>query len=87
MLSAASGLALIFADGPKTTISAPLLKLSRATVWIFGSVFLIAIALAVIAHVVLFHTRFGIHVLAIGGSARQQPRPGCRPRGSRPPST
>jgi ribose transport system permease protein len=70
MLSAASGAALILADGkPKTIISAPLLKLSTGTVWIFGDMFLIAIALAVAAHIVLFHTRFGTHVLATGGNA------------------
>ena len=63
-------MALIFADGkPKTIISAPLLKLSTGTVWIFGYSFLIAIALAVIAHVVLFHTRFGTYVLATGGNS------------------
>ncbi|HEY9495082.1 MAG TPA: ABC transporter permease, partial [Intrasporangium sp.] len=68
-LSAASGLALIIADGkPKTIISAPLLKLSTGTVWIFGYSFLIAIVLAAIAHVVLFHTRFGTYVLATGGN-------------------
>ena len=70
MLSAASGAALIFADGkPKTIISAPLLKLSTGTVWIFGYSFLIAMALAAVAHVVLFHTRFGTYVLATGGNS------------------
>ena len=70
MLSAASGAALILADGkPKTIISAPLLKLSTGTVWIFGYSFLIALALAVFAHIVLFHTRFGTYVLATGGNA------------------
>ena len=69
MLSAASGAALILADGkPKTIISGPLLQLSTGTVWIFGYSFLIAIALAALAHVVLFHTRFGTHVLATGGN-------------------
>lgn len=68
-LSAASGLALIIADGkPKTIISPPLLKLSTGTVGVFGYSFLIAIAIAVIAHVVLFHTRFGTYVLATGGN-------------------
>ena len=37
--------------------------------WIFGYSFLIAMALAVIAHVVLFHTRFGTYVLATGGNS------------------
>jgi len=69
-LSAASGMALIVADGkPKTIISAPLLKLSTGTVWVFGYAFLLAIVLAVVAHVVLFHTRFGTYVLATGGNS------------------
>lgn len=68
-LSAASGLALIIADGkPKTIISVPLLRLSTGSVGVFGYSFLIAIGLAVIAHVVLFHTRFGTYVLATGGN-------------------
>ena len=81
MLSAASGAALIFADGkPKTIISAPLLKLSTGTVWIFGYSFLIAIALAALAHVVLFHTRFGTYVLATGGNSRGSGRDRCGDR-------
>jgi ribose transport system permease protein len=64
-LSAASGLALIIADGEKTTIVEPvLLKLSVNGIWIFSWSVLIAIGLALLAHVVLFHTRFGLHVLA-----------------------
>jgi putative xylitol transport system permease protein len=69
-LSAASGAALIFADGkPKNIISPPLLKLSTGSVWVFGYSFVIAIVLAVIAHVVLFYTRFGTYVLATGGNS------------------
>lgn len=69
-LSAASGLALILANGaPATIISLPLLRLSTGSVWVFGYSFLIAIALAVIAHFVLFRTRFGTYVLATGGNA------------------
>lgn len=68
-LSAAAGAALILADGkPVTVISAPLLKLSTGTIGIFGYPFLIAVAVAVLAHITLFHTRFGTHVLAAGGS-------------------
>jgi ribose transport system permease protein len=68
-LSAASGLALIVADGkPRTIISPTLLKLSTGTIGVFGYSFLIAIGIAVLAHVVLFHTRFGTHVLATGGN-------------------
>ena len=68
-LSAASGLALILADGkPVTIIDSFLLRLSVNGIGIFGWPVLIAAAVAVIAHVVLFHTRFGTHVLATGGS-------------------
>ena len=80
-LSAASGLALIIADGkPQTIISAPLLRLSTGTVWIFGYSFIIAIVLAVIAHVVLFRTRFGTYVLATGGNAEAASATGVNTR-------
>ena len=78
-LSAASGLALIIADGQKTTIVEPfLLKMSVNGIWIFSWSVLLAIALAVIAHVVLFHTKFGVHVLAIGGSEEASRAVGIR---------
>ncbi|PZG48001.1 ABC transporter permease [Spongiactinospora gelatinilytica] len=69
MLSAASGLALILADGKPVTIVDPvLLRLSTGGFGIFGWTFLIALAVAVIAHVALFRTRFGTHLLATGGA-------------------
>ncbi|MET1059102.1 MAG: ABC transporter permease [Nocardioides sp.] len=69
-LSAASGLALIIADGQKVTIIEPaLIKLSVNGIGIFSWTVIIALGLAVLAHVLLFHTAFGVHVLAIGGSA------------------
>jgi ribose transport system permease protein len=69
-LSAASGVALVLADGkPVTVVNAFLLRLSTGGVSIFGWPVLVAAVLAVIAHVVLFNTRFGTHVLAAGGSA------------------
>ena len=68
-LSAASGAALILADGkPVTVINASLLKVSTGGLWIFGWSFLIAVVVAVLAHVVLFRMRFGTHLLAAGGS-------------------
>ncbi|MEV7087401.1 ABC transporter permease [Streptomyces sp. NPDC093085] len=68
-LSAASGLALILADGKPVTIVDPaLLKLSTGGIGILGWSFLIAAGIAVVAHVVLFHTRPGTHVLATGGA-------------------
>jgi ribose transport system permease protein len=78
-LSAASGLALIIADGQKTTIvESVLIRLSVDGIWIFSWSVLIAIGLAVLAHVTLFHTRFGLHVLAIGGSAESSRAVGIR---------
>ncbi len=78
-LSAASGLALIISDGKKTTVIEPvLIKLSVNGVWLFSWAVVMALGLAVIAHVVLFHTRFGVHVLAIGGSAESSRSLGIR---------
>jgi len=69
-LSAASGVALVLSDGkPVTVVNAFLLRLSTGGLSIFGWPVLIAAVLAVVAHVVLFNTRFGTHVLAAGGSA------------------
>lgn len=69
-LSAASGAALVLADGkPVTVINATLLRLASGSIGIFGYSFLIAVAVAVLAHITLFHTRFGTHVLATGGNA------------------
>lgn len=68
-LSAASGLALIIADGKPTTVISPfLLRFSTQGLGLFGWTFLLAVVIAVVMHVVLFHTRFGTHVLAAGGS-------------------
>jgi len=78
-LSAASGLALILANGKPTTVIDPLLlKLSSGGIGIFGYSFIIAVVVAVIAHVVYFRTRFGTHVLATGGSAEAAAATGVR---------
>ena len=78
-LSAASGAALILADGkPISVISAPLFKLSAGGIGIVPYTFMIAVAVAVIAHVVLFMTPFGTHVLATGGSVDAAQATGVR---------
>ena len=61
MLSAASGAALIFwPDGkPVTIIDTTLLKLSTGGIGIFGWTVIIAAVVALIAHGLLFWTRFG----------------------------
>jgi ribose/xylose/arabinose/galactoside ABC-type transport system permease subunit len=68
-LSAASGLALVLSDGkPITIIDTALLKLATGGIGIFGWSVIIAAVVAVVAHVMLFRTRFGTHVLATGGA-------------------
>jgi ribose/xylose/arabinose/galactoside ABC-type transport system permease subunit len=68
-LSAAAGLALILSDGkPVTVIDAGLLTLSTGGIGVLGWTFLIAAVVAIAAHVTLFRTRFGTHLLATGGS-------------------
>ena len=80
-LSAASGLALIIADGQKTTIVEPVADPAAPSTASGSSPWsvIVAIALAVVAHVVLFHTRFGLHVLAVGGSEESSRDAGCGP--------
>jgi ribose/xylose/arabinose/galactoside ABC-type transport system permease subunit len=68
-LSAASGLALIIADGkPQPVLDRFMLRLSADGIGIFSWSVIVAAAVAVVAHVVLFRTRLGVHVLAVGGS-------------------
>jgi ribose transport system permease protein len=67
-LSAITGFALILSGGEPTMVSSLfLLKLASGSVWIFGYPFLVAIAVALVAHIALYHTRFGIHLMATGG--------------------
>ncbi len=69
-LSAASGAALVLADGrPVTVVDRFLLRLSTGGIGIIGWSVVVAAVVAVLAHVVLFRTRFGTHLLAAGGSA------------------
>jgi ribose/xylose/arabinose/galactoside ABC-type transport system permease subunit len=79
-LSAASALALILSNAqPITVINHTMLRLSTVS---FAAVLsypvLIAAAVALIAHIVLFRTRFGTHVLATGGSADAAAATGIR---------
>ena len=68
-LSAASGLGLIIADGkPQPVLSTFMLRLSADGIGIVTWSVMVAAVVAVVAHVVLFHSRLGVHVLAVGGS-------------------
>ena len=66
-LSLVMGLGLIISSGKPVQIGERALT-SISTMNVFGLRFnfLIAIAIAIILHIVLFHTRFGTHVLAVG---------------------
>lgn len=79
-LSAAAGLALILANGkPITVIDGFMLKLStQSFLGVLSYPVVIALAIAGIAHVVLFRTRFGVHVLATGGSPEAAQATGVR---------
>lgn len=67
-LSAVTGIGLILSGGNPTTVGSPfLLRLASGSIGIFGYPFLVAVAVAVISHVALYHTRFGVHLLATGG--------------------
>jgi len=69
-LSLVMGLALILSTGVPVQMREPALTFI-STQSLFGIRYniLIAIGIAVILHVVLFHTRFGTHLLAVGDNA------------------
>jgi ribose transport system permease protein len=68
-LSVASGLALVLSDGkPISIFSVELVNFSTRGLLIFGFPFIVAAVIAALAHVLLFRTRFGTHLLATGGS-------------------
>lgn len=78
-LSAANGLALIVSDGkPNPVTDIALLKFATQQIGIFNWPFIVAAVLAILAHVVLFRTRFGTHVLATGGSLEAAQATGIR---------
>jgi ribose transport system permease protein len=69
MLSVASGIALVLTvtGRPKQIISKPLATLAIGEVGQVPYLMFIALAIVAVAHFVLFHTRFGTHVFAVGG--------------------
>ncbi len=68
-LSAASGLALVLSDGkPTPVLDSFLLEISAGGIGPIPWPVLIAAVVAVVAHLVLFHSRFGLRLLATGGS-------------------
>ncbi len=68
-LSVATGLALIMTNGkPITVTSKELLILTTGHLGIIGYPVIIAIVVGVVGAFVMFRTRFGLHVQAVGGS-------------------
>lgn len=69
-LSAASAGALILSGGdPREVESGFLLRLTTGSIGPIGYPVIVAAVLAVLAHVLWFRTRFGVHLLAVGGNA------------------
>lgn len=69
--SAFSGLTLLLSDArPQVVSSALLIKIATGGIGPISNMLLIALILAAIAYVVMFHTPFGTHVLAVGGNRR-----------------
>jgi ribose transport system permease protein len=68
-LSIAAGLALVLSGGqPVEVIDRVLLDLSTQSLGPLRLDVLVALLVALVAHVALFHTRFGTHLLAVGGN-------------------
>ena len=69
MLSVATGLALLISNAqPVTVFNKFFTDLATGSIGPIRYLVLIALVVAVIAHIVLFHTRLGTHLLAVGGS-------------------
>lgn len=69
MLSVATGMALLVSNAQPVTVFASFFSnLATGSVGPIRYMVLIAIVVAIIAHVVLFHTRLGTHLLAVGGN-------------------
>ncbi|MDQ0394844.1 ABC transporter permease [Labrys monachus] len=78
-LSAITGLGLILSGGEPTMVSSTfLLQLASRSFGPFGYPVWVAIAVAACAHIVLFHTRFGVHLLAVGGQVESARSLGIR---------
>jgi putative xylitol transport system permease protein len=69
MLSVATGLALLISNAqPVTVFNRFFTDLATGSIGPIRWLVLIAIVVAIIGHIVLFHTRLGTHLLAVGGS-------------------
>ncbi|UDL90901.1 ABC transporter permease [Mesorhizobium sp. PAMC28654] len=78
-LSAITGLGLILSGGEPTMVGSTfLLKLASGSFGPFGYPVWVAISAVIVAHIVLYHTRFGVHLLATGGQTESAGALGIR---------
>lgn len=69
--SALSGLTLLLSDAkPKIISSTTLIVISTGGIGIISYLLIIALVVAIVAHVTMFRTPFGTHVLAVGGNRK-----------------
>jgi ribose/xylose/arabinose/galactoside ABC-type transport system permease subunit len=68
-LGVATGLSLIVSNGKPITVNSPeLLTLTTGSIGIFGFPIILAAIIGVLAWLLMFRTRFGMHVQAVGGN-------------------
>ncbi|TJV24916.1 MAG: ABC transporter permease [Mesorhizobium sp.] len=78
-LSGITGLGLILSGGEPTMVGSTfLLRLASGSFGPFGYPVWVAIAAVIVAHTALYHTRFGVHLLATGGQAESAGALGIR---------
>ena len=78
-LSGITGLGLILSGGEPTMVGSTfLLKLASGSFGPFGYPVWVAIAAVIVAHIALYHTRFGVHLLATGGQSESASALGIR---------
>jgi len=78
-LSAVTGVGLILSGGEPVMVSSMfLLRLASGSVGPFGYPVLVAALVSVAAHMALYHTRFGVHLLATGGQIESARSMGIR---------
>ena len=78
-LSAVTGIGLILSSGEPVMVSSVfLLRLASGAIGIVGYPVLVAAVVVGVAHVTLYHTRFGVHLLATGGQAESARSMGIR---------
>ena len=78
-LSIFSGLALVISQGQPVAVNSMFLQdLAISSLGPIRWMVLVAIVIAVLAHVLIFHTRFGTHILATGGKTEAARSMGVR---------